>query len=164
MISEIGKNSKTAILTIEKNRKKRYLKECDGTTIDKAFSEVYEIIMNLEPELYNKIPKHFVENIKRKKDNNYECCIDYSKDLNAQPLLKETRVLLSLIYRDYLCDKAEKMFLLNKEELALKNIYSYDNLFKNRKKSNQPETYLIEVRKEKWYKKLFNFFRNILKK
>ena len=37
-------------------------------TINKSFSEVYEIILNMEDELYNKIPEKFIEMIENNRD------------------------------------------------------------------------------------------------
>lgn len=46
--------------------------------------------------------------------------------------------------------------------------YNPDELFKNRKKEyvekNEKEVALVEVKKEKWYEKLFSFIKNIFKK
>jgi len=36
--------------------------------INKSFSEVYEIILNMEDELYNKIPEKFIEMIEDNRD------------------------------------------------------------------------------------------------
>lgn len=47
----------------------------------------------------------------------YEINIDYSVDIKKQ-LLKETKIILSLIYRDYLCskEKREELLALDLEE------------------------------------------------
>lgn len=37
-------------------------------TINKSFSEVYEIILNMEDEEYNKIPENFIELIEDNRD------------------------------------------------------------------------------------------------
>jgi len=37
-------------------------------TINKSFSEIYEIILNMEDELYNKIPEKFIEMIEDNRD------------------------------------------------------------------------------------------------
>jgi len=36
----------------------------EGNTLNEAFSEVYDIIINMEESLYNKIPKGFIKMIK----------------------------------------------------------------------------------------------------
>lgn len=94
--------------------------------------------------------------------------IDYSKSINEQELLKDTRIILSLIYRDYICSKEEKNELLLKDkkeieeqERILQEKYQID--FGKRKDKITEKTYEevetteITVVKEKWYHKLFRF-------
>ena len=59
--------------------------------------------------------------------------------LNEQSLLNETRAILSLIYRSYLCNVEEKRKLkiddsieLVKKQDELNKKYSYENLFKKK--------------------------------
>ncbi len=146
-------------------------------TTYQAFSEVYDIINHMEYNLYNKIPKQFIEMLERTRDKNYKFKIDYSKNINNQELLHETRVILSIIYRDYLCTIEQKEKLkekdkeeLKKEEELLREKYNPDNLFIKKedfKEENnvikQEETALVVVA-EKWYEKIFRFIKNIFKK
>ena len=88
------------------------------------FSEVYEIINHLTQELRNKIPSDFVEFVSKNKDNNYVSEIDFTKNINEQKISKETRAILAIIYRDFLCNKEEKKKLIkelqNLEEMVMK--------------------------------------------
>lgn len=43
-------------------------------------------------------------------------------------------------------------------------LYNTEDLFKNKKESKQRETSLVEVKIEKWYEKVFAFFKNMFKK
>lgn len=85
--------------------------------INKSFTEVLDIINHMEEKLYVKIPKEFIKLITENRDKNYEITIDYSRGINESNLLKETRVILSLIYRNYICseEEREKLFLEDKE-------------------------------------------------
>ena len=98
--------------------------------------------------------------------------IDYTKSINEQELLQETRVVLSLIYRDYICspEKRNTLIQVDKEELArieneLREKYNPDNLFKNRKRTedmNSPEeNAIIEVKKENIFKRILNKIKAI---
>ena len=88
-----------------------------------AFSEVYDIVQYFEPNLYNKIPQKIIDLIRNNKDDNYIPNIDYSKSINEQKLLKETKAILSVIYRDYIC----------KEDLKNKlKAYDYKKLEENK--------------------------------
>ena len=43
-------------------------------------------------------------------------------------------------------------------------LYNSEDLSKNKKESKQQETSLVEVKIEKWYEKVFAFFKNMFKK
>lgn len=144
-------------------------------TIEQSFNEVYDIINHMNPNLYNKIPKSFIDMLEQKRDRNYKVSIDYSIDINKQKLLHKTRVILSLIYRDYLCgpEQREKLRLEDKMELEkyrqeIEEKYDLNNIFKNRNvediKNNTTTETQIVVREEKWYNKFFKFIIRIFKK
>ena len=108
---------------------------------------------------------------------------EYKPDVNElvikNNMLPETVIILQMIYRDFLCSEEEREILKKKEqEIANKkyeenmNKYSYENLFKKRKDDSfevKDETIenkkmeLIEI-KPKWYEKIVEFFKSILKK
>ncbi len=100
-----------------------------------AFAEVYDIINHFEPQMYQKISKKFIDLIEKNKDDNYEVDIDYSQDINDQIKIRETKVILSIIYRDFICDKKLKQKLeqydYNKIEAKKMEKYNPNNLFKN---------------------------------
>ena len=142
-------------------------------TISQAFAEVYDIMMHFEKDLYNKIPKSFIELVEQNRDKKYKCNIDYLKDINEQYLLQDTRAILALIYRDFLCDEEQKFKLKKQDEMLLEKSrkklyeeYNTDNIFRKKTKnsiSNQ-DVALIEKKDEKWYMKVFMFIRNLVKK
>ena len=131
--------------------------------INQSFTEIYDIVMHLEKSLYNKIPNSFIQMLKDNKDDNYKVNIDYSKSINEQDLLKDTRVILSLIYRDYICSKEKRQELIEKDKIELKEYeeilnekYDIENIFENRKKAQaQEQTQMVEY-KETFFKKLIN--------
>lgn len=134
----------------------------------KALSEVNIIIKSLPEELNTKIPEKFKQMVETEKDNNYNP--DVNNLVMENNMLPETIVILGLIYRDYLCDKAEKQKLLLREKEELQKLkeeqeqkYSYENLFKNKViKEEKEELALVEVKK-KWYTKIIEFFRRKIK-
>lgn len=155
-------------------------------TTNQAFSEVYDVINHMSKEMQEKIPKSFINLIKDNRDLEYTFNIDYTIDIKKQ-LLKESKVILSLVYRDYLCSKEKREELLTldleeirREEKILQEKYQID--FEIRKKEKiqneeelkdkeqeeqekQEEKNLpIEVEKEKWYMKIFNFIKKIFKR
>ena len=107
-------------------------------TMEQSYAEIYNIINHLDKDLYKKIPISFINFIKQNMDLDYKCNIDFSKDINSQQLLHNTRVILSLIYRDYLCSTEERKILIEKDNLELikhqeelREKYNPDNIFKN---------------------------------
>lgn len=134
-----------------------------------AFSEVYDIIDNME--LYNEIPKSFIDLIDSNRDTQYKVNIDYSKSINEQELQKGTRVLLSLIYRDYLCSEEERQILIKKDEEELKKIeeelrekYNLDNLFKNKKENKEENMQIIKIEKVNFWTKIINKIKSLFKR
>lgn len=131
-----------------------------------AFSEVYDIINHLEQNLYKKIPTKFVKLIKENRDLNYVVNIDYTENINKQKLLKETRVILSLIYRDYLVTPEERKKLLEQDKIKLKEEErelqeKYEIHFK-KEYIVKPEQALIEVH-DSWFKKIINKIKHFFK-
>ena len=140
----------------------------ENTTIQ-ALSEVYSIINHLDNNLYKKIPDNFIKMIENNRDLKYDVDIDYTKNINEQNLLHETRVILSLIYRDYLCTKEEreKIILKDKKELEqneqmLREKYKIDFDKRNKEKTKKEINYeeksktqaLVEIKPKAWYEKL----------
>lgn len=139
-----------------------------------SFNETYDIICHLDRKLYNKIPKDFIKFIEQNIDYNYKVNIDYSKSINEQKLQRDTRVLLSLIYRDYLCSLDEKNRLIQEDKLKLIELkdkkrkkYDSNNLFRNSntKKDkifqNENSNKEMQVLKNNWFFFIKRFFRKI---
>ena len=144
-------------------------------TMNQSYSEVYDIIKHLDKKLYNKIPTGFIEMLRENMDNNYNVEIDYNKSINEQKLLKDTKIILSIIYRDYLCSEEKKKELIEKDkadlvryENELREKYNPDKIFKNRIQENNTEktrentTAMVEY-KENIFLKLIEFLKKIFK-
>lgn len=141
--------------------------------IYKAFSEVDTILEYSSEEIRNKVPDKFRQLIKKNKDNNYKLILDEHKKLKDQKLLIETREILSLIYRDYLCSEDERKELIKINNQKLEEIneeYDIQNIFDKRKNKVSTEddinkeTLPVVINEEKWYKKIFNFIRKLIKR
>lgn len=136
-----------------------------------AFSEVYDIIYNME--IYKKIPKSFIELIDNNRDEHYKVNIDYEKSMNEQELQRGTRVILSLIYRDYLCSEEERKILIQKDKETLEKIeeeirekYNPDNIFKNRKNTEIKEetVALVEYKQPNFIRKILDRIKKLFKR
>ena len=79
-----------------------------------AYSEVYEILNLLEKEYSRRIPKKFIDFLKKEKPKEYEPNIRVDIPLVKQNLKRETMVLLSILNIKYWCDtKEEKQKFIN---------------------------------------------------
>lgn len=143
----------------------------------KAISEVLEVLKNSEEDIEAKIPNKFMTFLKENADLEYIPNIDFSKENWENSIEEDARAMLALIYRDYLVDEDERRKIIQeeqeeqkKEEEELRERYNPDNLFKKDKKEEniskevnveEPKA-LIEV-KEKWYTKIWNKLKALLK-
>ena len=91
--------------------------------MENVLAEVYDIIMHSEQAIVEKIPTKFLKFIKDNKNDNYKVNINYNENINNQKLLKDTRIMLSLIYRDYLISKEQRKSLIEQEEKYIREKY-----------------------------------------
>lgn len=110
------------------------------TEYKNALAEVDMILKLMSKDMLNKIPNSFLNFIEQKKSKSYIPNLNMELSLNEQDLLNETRAILSLIYRSYLCNSEESRKLKIDDSIELKikqkelnEKYSYENLFKKTK-------------------------------
>ena len=139
--------------------------------LNKRLVEVEYILKKLDDKYINKIPQEMWDFIEKNKDKNYIFNYDESKNLVEQNLNIDTISILTYINMEYLLDeeqKKEMMDFLRKDEAIVEQEknkrYNPENLFKNRNNNKKQEISLIEVKIEKWYEKIFSFFKNMFKK
>lgn len=140
-----------------------------------AYAEIDEILGYLPDEYVNKIPVKLREFYKKAKDKEYVSKIDPYKTLDNQDMKHTTKVLLTIIYREYWCNEEEKAELDKilvkndqKHEAEIREKCNPDNIFK--KKSNTEEiekieeTALVNYENKTWYKKAIDFISGLFKK
>ena len=81
-----------------------------------ALSEVNQILLHTEDNIILKIPEQFIDFVKKNMDENHIIKIEEGKDLIEQNIMQETKEILALIYRDYLCSKEERENLIRQEQ------------------------------------------------
>lgn len=103
-----------------------------------GLAEVDMILNYADEESLNKIPNSVKQFIKENKSS-YNAKINPEKDLKEQNLLYETKVILSVLYRDYLASEEERKHLieLDKKELRIqeekkREKYNINDLFSNK--------------------------------
>lgn len=121
-------------------------------------------------KMRNKISSSFINFIENNKSNNYVSNINPKK----QKIKKETKEMLGIIYRDYLCSYEERKKLIKEEQKEITQIeeklrqkYNPDDIFKNKRKINEKDIESVNEKRmiiieEKWYKKVWKFLTKFL--
>lgn len=135
-----------------------------------AYKEVLVIINNLVKDDYDKIPKEYIKFLESNCNNDYKFEYDKSKTFSDQDLLDDTKYILFGLFEKFGATEKQKAKIKsykinynNKLEEQKKEKYNYEDIFK-RNTENEVKEVLLEIKSEKWYKKLISFFRNMFKK
>jgi len=150
------------------------------TTYEMAYVEVLALLRNYLSELeFNKIPKERIDFFEKYKDRNYTFDINKELPIEKQNISEKANAILVILYRDYFADEQQKETLkqileLNdriKEQDKQKDSEKYNILFNNKKINNNienrtqvEEKRLVVIKRERWYQKWFEFFKNIILK
>ena len=129
----------------------------------KALTEVDEVLNYLDVKLLNKIPETFKNFIKNSKNKMYKYQYNKEKPLYEQELSKEAKAIISLIYRDYICDSQEKNQLVQEEKINMQNEFKVKEIetIKNDVKTETKAIAIIE--KESFWKSVINKMKKILR-
>lgn len=132
--------------------------------MNKINSEIYvdiSVIISMMPkEMKSKIINSFINFIENNKSKNYVSNINPKVPLREQYIRKETKEMLGIIYRDYLCNDEERINLIHQEKRELEEIesekrekYNLDNIFKknninenDKGKSTKTEVSIVEYK------------------
>lgn len=137
----------------------------------KAYKEVMEILKFVPQDSVNKIPKTMLEVFKAKMDKDWKFTVNLDKSFEEQDLLDETKAIFANIFRDCWATPYQKERIMAKEKYDRQKIekeklekYNPNDLFK-KTKTNEEKAEIsnlpIEVKKEKFYEKIINFFKKI---
>ena len=142
-----------------------------------ATTEVLSILEYLPQSIVDKIPNKFKEFLKENSIPDYNPRFDYSLGLDKIHLKHKTKLLLAMIYKNYICSEEEqieynKILYQNEENYQnyLREKYNPDDIFKTAEKhenitveipENNSNTALIEY-KESLFTKFKNFIFKIL--
>ena len=138
--------------------------------------QINEILKYVTPNLKARIPKKVISYIENNKSKDFNWKIDKTMSLEKQNLLPTTKELLTVLYRDYMCDDIEKKKLneiLNENEIKYQNYmrekYNPDNIFKNRQKNVEytekpKENGEIVAYKESFFSKIISKIKLIFHK
>lgn len=149
------------------------------TNFPNAYKEVYTILENVEDEDLKLISNDFIKMLEENMNKNYEFEFNPELDFSEQKILRETKVILAYIFMNYWGNEKQIEIIkkqFNKdiieEENEKKKMFSSE-IFNNEQNrtnknneniSNDKEiNALVEIKKEKWYKKIFEKIKKFLK-
>lgn len=142
----------------------------------KVYTDISIIISMMPNKMREKISKSFINFIENNKDTNYNSNINPKTPLNKQNIKKETKEMLGIIYRDYLCDEKKRMELLQQEQVELlkyedkqRELYNPDNIFKNKNHTSNEEKeeikeVLLTIKKDNLIKRIINKIKFLFRK
>lgn len=92
-----------------------------NTGMEQTFAELYQILKHCNQEVMSHTPERFLQVLQRYMDPDWKGSLDFSKRLSDMEMLDDTRFLLHLIHRDFLCSETEREELieLKTEEAAM---------------------------------------------
>ena len=123
----------------------------------KAFSEVYDIIMNMNYKLRRKIPNSFMEMVLKKRSRNLKINIDYTKNILEQ-ITVETKVILAIIYKKYILNTNKNIVNQNIEKVKSTNEYQQEKV-----KNDNKEIAVVQYKKSNFFKRIFDKIKYWLK-
>ena len=138
---------------------------------EEAFAEVDEILQLMPIDLLIKIPLQFKKIISENKSKDYKP--KFKEPIEEKQLKYETKVILGLIYRDFLVTPEEREELQAKDAEELKKVqeemqqqYDMEKVFEKRKNAlnEQNSTELIPYKEPGFLKKFFNLIKGIFNK
>ena len=138
--------------------------------VDARMCTDISIIISMMPsQMQDKISQKLKDFIENNKAENYSSNINPTVPLKEQILKKETKAMLGIIYRDYLCSEEQRRKLLENEkteieeyERELREKYNPDNLFKNKTKEVEEEIATSETALTDYKEGFFPRLKNLI--
>ncbi len=145
--------------------------------MQKAYTEVDEILKYLPQEYVEKVPQKFRRLFHDFRIENYDLKIDPNKPISEQNVIYETRVILAILKYHYWCKSDEEKKKIEEilRENDKKNKDTYDismltakqepPIFSNTEKIENVQSNLpVVVPKRSWFSKLMDKIKKIFKK
>lgn len=139
-----------------------------------AYTEINCLLKHFPKEYINKLPTKLLNMIQSKSNKKYCIDVDIKKSLQYQNISKKTKDILVVLKYNYWSNVNEKenikkKFYENEEKFQkeLSEKYNVDNLFKKeilKTRKKESENISIVEYKEKWYLKLINKLKKLLKR
>ena len=145
------------------------------TAYKQSFTEIHYLLKHCNKDIIEKLPRSFINIVDQNMDKTYTPNINYNQNICNQNLKKETQIIISLIYRDYLCNEEEKQKIIkndineiDKINSKMSELYNIDTIFKQ-KNSDIKNTSIdsskneicnlpVKLKKDNWFTKLLKIF------
>ena len=141
-----------------------------------AITEVLYILKYLPKSLTSNIPTNFLNFLNSNSIPDYKPDFDLSKGLDNVKLKNKTKILLAIIYREYICSEQErsdynKILTQNENEyqIKLKEKYNINNIFNETKKektsdNNTTNSNQLVIYKKSYFTRVKDFIKKIFNK
>lgn len=145
----------------------------EESLLKRALVEVYEVLIRLDAEEYNKIPEEVFETIEKNKDNTYEWEYDDTKKLQFQNISEYALGILANINHDYLLNEEQKQlmqqyYIMNDQKADEEKYKNLNPLFKEQPKAEEKADTVVEeilpvaTEKVSIFKRIFSKVKEIL--
>ena len=124
----------------------------------------------LTEEEYEKIPPKFIEVIEENRNKDYKYEINEEQDLSKQPMLRDTKAILLLVFRDYLATPDQRKIVDEWLQADRENIERQKEENYNKRKSWQEDVDHFQIYNSKMSQALSKenskrvFFRQVINK
>lgn len=139
------------------------------------YKDTYVVINMMSKEMKEKINPKFIKFLEENQDKEYESYLNNKIPLERQEIRTELKLMLSIIYIQYLCDSEtkERILLKEKENIKRYNEQITENIFNKKEEKNinnsnintENNTELVIYSpRERILKKIWNKIKKILKR
>ena len=145
-----------------------------------SITEVLYILKYLPNSLTSNIPTNFLNFLNNNSIPDYNPDFDLSKGLDNVKLKNKTKILLAIIYREYICSEQErsdynKILTQNENEyqIKLKEKYNINDIFNETKKEKPSDTTTtnnnnnnnkLVIYKKSYFTRIKDFIKKIFNK
>ena len=102
------------------------------------YKDTYVVINMMSKEMKEKINPKFIKFLEENQDKEYESYLNNKIPLERQEIRPELKLMLSIIYIQYLCDSEtkERILLKEKENIKRYNEQITENIFNKKEEKN----------------------------
>lgn len=119
----------------------------------KVYKEIYEILKYIPKNELAKLPNGFIKFIEKNMDKNYVYKVENIRDFEKQQMLKGTRTILAILYRDYWATQQKKQEIIARDKKQIKEKQEADRkkydietiLANKREQVNTNEQKLVDI-------------------